>query len=637
MSVVVAAKSSPPTNVGGEGLPLAKLAGTFTARLLITTDGRLVLHVPADFVRGVSRLLAKPYTVPVGGPGYVLVASPRELQGKRPPQGQTATFRLGRLRSIPRPGGTSVWYYQIKSEDLQKLRTSLGLSPLPPWGEFRLPVATSVQTKQADFAPGIPDPAEYGDLAKLSPGQLMDLVIQLHRAQRAGEHYDVRFGLPELGLFSWATKKGPLPEPGQALALFQQPIHDYSYRTFEGVIPEGYGAGEVRKHLQGKLLLRSVKPWKVELVTAHSRHPERFVLLRPKPWLIRHWLLRNITPTDLPLPQKRHYLRRSWEEVEPTLEEILSQGGTVEPKIDGASAILYFGPKWLEIASFRRSRTTGRPILYTDRILPGKKIRVPKHLRGTIALGELFAEDPEGRAVEPQIISALLNSSLARTLEEQRKRKLRWRLALFDILKHGKRKLDWDIPRKERIELLRKLLEEVPELKEHLGADLVPSATSPEAVRRMLEVMKNVRTGRQGEKNEGKSRDTKKNERIADALEQIVRNLTREGLVVHPPKGKPIKVPLTEEYDVYIRKFFPGTGKHSGRVGGFYYSLTPDGPIVGKVGTGFSDELRSIMQENPEAFLGRVARVHAKGQYPSGALRAPALVALHEDYPSKET
>ena len=616
------------------------LGGRFAGKLVRDQEtGDIILRVPAEFCRGAAKMLSAPQAFPLPGPGRIVVIRKSELDasgGKFLPRGRDIHFSLGSVRTQPMSGKwRHVWYFQVKSEQLQRVRSAAGLPALPPWGEFRLPVAVSQAVKQAEFAPGIEDPAVYGDLSKLQPGQLVDLIVQLHKAQRAGEHYDVRFGAPELGLYSWATRKG-LPQPGEAVALYEQPLHSYAYKDFQGVIPEGYGAGEVKLDQQGKLLLRSVKPWKVELVTAHTRHPERYVLLKPKGWYGRTWLLRNITPTDLPLPEKRHYARKRWEEIRDKLEEILSQGGTVEPKIDGASAIIYFGPKWLEIASFRRSRTTGRPILYTDRILPGKKIRVPKHLRGTTALGELFAEDPEGRAVDPQVISALLNSSLARALEEQRNRKLRWRLALFDILRHGKRKLDWDVPRKERVELLKKLLEEVPELKEHLGADLVPSATSPEAVRRMLEVMKNVRTGQQGEKNEGKSRSDKKNERISDAIEQIVRNLTREGLVVHPPRGKPIKVPLTEEYDVYIRKFFPGTGKHSGRVGGFYYSLTPDGPIVGKVGTGFSDELRSIMQENPEAFLGRVARVHAKGQYPSGALRAPALVALHEDYPGSE-
>jgi hypothetical protein len=41
------------------------------------------------------------------------------------------------------------------------------------------------------------------------------------------------------------------------------------------------------------------------------------------------------------------------------------------------------------------------------------------------------------------------------------------------------------------------------------------------------------------------------------------------------------------------------------------------------------------MWNDPEAFVGRVARIHSQEQFPSGAWRAPALIALHEDYPRK--
>jgi hypothetical protein len=106
--------------------------------------------------------------------------------------------------------------------------------------------------------------------------------------------------------------------------------------------------------------------------------------------------------------------------------------------------------------------------------------------------------------------------------------------------------------------------------------------------------------------------------------------------VVHPPTGLPSKIKLRDEHDVHIREFFPGMGKYEGRgVGGFRYSHEPKGPIVGEVGTGFSDEERMQMHTNPEDFLGRVARVTAQDKKPSGALFAPSYTSLHEDYPMK--
>lgn len=90
---------------------------------------------------------------------------------------------------------------------------------------------------------------------------------------------------------------------------------------------------------------------------------------------------------------------------------------------------------------------------------------------------------------------------------------------------------------------------------------------------------------------------------------------------------------FTNENDVYIRDTYPGEGKYfKSGVGGIKYSTNPEGPIVGSVGTGLSDELRRQMFKNPEEFIGRVARIRSQGQFESGAHRAPSLIALHEDY-----
>ena len=114
--------------------------------------------------------------------------------------------------------------------------------------------------------------------------------------------------------------------------------------------------------------------------------------------------------------------------------------------------------------------------------------------------------------------------------------------------------------------------------------------------------------------------------------------LTREGVVIHSPTGKPQKIKQHEEHDVHVREIVPGLGKYKGvGAGAFRYSHAPEGPVVGEVGTGLSDELRRAMHADPAAFIGRVARVKAQEQFPSGALRAPALLALHEDEPLAKT
>jgi hypothetical protein len=75
-------------------------------------------------------------------------------------------------------------------------------------------------------------------------------------------------------------------------------------------------------------------------------------------------------------------------------------------------------------------------------------------------------------------------------------------------------------------------------------------------------------------------------------------------------------------------------GKYTGTgVGGFRYSHEPEGPIAGEVGTGLTDEVRKDMHENPDSYLGRIARVSYQNKKPSGALFAPSYISLHEDEP----
>src|SRR5690606_2009718 len=214
----------------------------------------------------------------------------------------------------------------------------------------------------------IPDRTEYGEPDKeLSEKEILDYVIQRHKALRAGLHYDLRAGRPDDKMYSFATRKG-VPKPKGKHLVVQQPLHSYSYKDFEGNIPSGYGAGEVSKVKEGKILITKVQPRQIHFTTATGKYPERFVLIKPKSDKVKDksWLLINTTPTD-PIPYKKvRYKKIPADQVEDTIKK-MAPGTSVQQKIDGASSLIKLLKDGIELVSYRAAKETGRPILHTER------------------------------------------------------------------------------------------------------------------------------------------------------------------------------------------------------------------------------------------------------------------------------
>lgn len=509
--------------------------------------------------------------------------------------------------------------------------------------------------KLAQSAKGIPDREEYGDfLRALRVGELYPWVVQRHEAERAGPHYDIRFGAP--GLFSWAARKGLPTKPGQKVLAVQQPLHEGQYIDFEGEIIEGYGKGLVKKEDKGQVLITKVKPDQITFVVAHRKFPEVFTLIRDKK-KPKNWLLVNITPTETIKHKKVHYTKVPTEDV----EKLFDPDYLASAKIDGAAAFIrLLGPR-IETLSYRTSKK-GIPIIHTYRVGTYEGINIPKKFINTILRGEIYGvklppppkkpikftewkkialKDPEKaqksfwklapkqrsealsfmkevglfpkydpyhvlKAIRPQELGGILNASVAKSLQKQRAKKIALRLALFGIKKLPTGEIPKTYP--EQLALIQEMMKYLPPEK----FTLPPFAETPEAARKLWEAIRSKKFP-----------------------------LTEEGLVFFPKKGgKPRKAKLTGEADVIVEKVFPGTGRLKGKAaGGFWYSL-PEAPgkIVGKVGTGFSDEMRRWLWEhrNDPELLGRLARIKFQEQFPSGAYRAPRLISLHEDYGPKQ-
>lgn len=128
-----------------------------SGRLVASKSGWLLLEVPNAIVRGLYAAMSVPgIQLPYGRDGrlnaHISVARPEELENigleNISETGKQFKFQLGKLHEVKPLGWEDmekVWFVDISSPDLQNLRKSYGLSPLPKKGskdlKFHMTVA----------------------------------------------------------------------------------------------------------------------------------------------------------------------------------------------------------------------------------------------------------------------------------------------------------------------------------------------------------------------------------------------------------------------------------------------------------------------------------------------------------------
>ena len=265
-------------------------------------------------------------------------------------------------------------------------------------------------------------------------------------------------------------------------------------------------------------------------------------------------------------------------------------------KIDGAHTVVKMDEGKLPLLfSHRASKKTGELIPYTPK-LPHIKNKSPftAEIRA-----ETYAVDKKGRAVYPDVVTSLLNSGVEKSLELQKRLGIKTVTALIDIDKfEGKDMRKAPYGEKRRImELIAKNNHDF-----HLPDTAFTSKAKESLLSRML---------------------SKKHPQ------------SKEGLVIHDidsPERPFAKAKMVDHHDVYVTSIFHEEGVKADRkpmAGGFTYAWEPDGKTVGKVGTGFNHKMKIDMMNNPDNYIGRVAKVKALDVSKNKVLVKPSFDGWH--------
>lgn len=474
-----------------------------------------------------------------------------------------------------------------------------------------------VKEGAAEFAPGIPVTRKIESIPvvkKDAANEEWDVVASSHPARVRGDHVDLRLVDRKGRAHSWALGKD-LPDPGKSTYAIQQPTHTghYALRKDPFSIPEGYGAtrpgAQVRPLFIDKAEIVEAGRKLIRFLRHKGQETEEFVLRRIGPddrrpvWVLNNATKNRSTQEGRVLPD----YKPKYKEIAPTQVDFTDGNQLMSAKLDGAHVLVHMlgKDKPMRVYSYRPTvRQTGL-IDHTYKFPGFQSNDTPDSLKGTILRAELWGADRKGRAIPPQELGGILNSGVPEARKKLQDRRVQLRLAALQVQRH--RGQDYsDKAYSDHLSVLREVSSKVPNL------ELPPMAATEQEKRKLFERIQ-----------KGQLKETK------------------EGVVLQDlnQSAPPTRIKFKPLHDVYVRNVFKKpAGEARGHAGGFEYSWEPDGPIVGRVGTGFDHKTRSDMLQNPERYVGRVAKVESQDVYqnrtdPSqlGALRAPSFQGWHLD------
>lgn len=451
---------------------------------------------------------------------------------------------------------------------------------------------------------------ERRPLPRLS-GTPLEAKIELHRAERAGDHLDFRIEMPDGTTQDFAVaKRTEFPtETGKVFKVVPTPNHSRRYFRLDGrwAFAEGYGKGTVETAWRGQIDVAESSPGKMEFVVPDGPFAGRFFIRRlPKGWVLGRMKETDGTPYWVerePFANSEAARRRMYAEPEAVVAEV---------KENGAHYELIPGPKENLLLS-RRLSVDGK-VIDRRHYLPALRDAVfPKKFWGRRVHVEVIS-GTDDLETSPSTTAGLLNAKVALSRANQRRLGKPLRAVAFNIEGEG-----GYLERKAELRELAATSPRIDLRRQGVASHrfLCVRLRQP----RVLEVVRdNLGTG--------------------EDPQSFVERLKAEGYEGGVLKRRDGRYRLEEptkdkahvdDIDLRVVGFEEGRGKFAGELG----ALVCEDPATGartKVGTGFTDFERWWIWEHREAVKGGLVKVQANWKIAStGSYHGPRWRGFHPE------
>jgi len=228
-------------------------------------------------------------------------------------------------------------------------------------------------------------------------------VIQKHDARNL--HYDFRLEMEGV-LKSWAVPKGPSTDPDVKRLAMMVEDHPYDYRSFEGIIPSGYGAGTVivwdegfyeladaagmDKKAQDEALQKGIPAGKLHVVLHGKKLKGEYELVKTHGMGENAWLLfkvkdEYVSKEDITLKDKSVISEKSLAEIEETTTNFYGAKRVKESSVKSKKETSLNKRSDVKAASTKNKKETENSAASNEILSQGKTAEFPSKLSPMLA------------------------------------------------------------------------------------------------------------------------------------------------------------------------------------------------------------------------------------------------------------